>query len=68
MKSLRSFFQAYRKALDTFSQSLGKAVQVYEKEVIFKGNKNAGDNVLVDSQSTALGNVKMCLDEMTRGL
>jgi hypothetical protein len=68
MKSLRSFFAAYRKALDSFSQSLTKAVQVYEKEVIFKGNKNAADNVLVDSQSTALGNIKMCLDEMARGI
>ena len=68
MKSLRSFFQTYRSALETFSKSLSKAALTYEKEVIFKGSKNPGDNVLVDSLSAALGNVKMCLDEMTRGL
>jgi hypothetical protein len=68
MKSLKNFFVSYRKALDTFASSLTKAVQVYEKEVIFKGNKGSNDNILVDSQSTALGNVKMCLDEMVRGV
>ena len=68
MKSLRAFFQSYRSAIETFSKSLSKAAQIYEKEVIFKGNKNVGDNVLVDSLSAALGNVKMCMDEMTRGL
>ena len=64
---MKTFFNSYKKALDGFSTSFNKAVTQYEKDFIFKG-KSQSDQVAVDSLSTAMANVKMCFDEMNKGL
>lgn len=61
MKSLRSFFSTYRKALDAFGTQMGKALGQYEKDFV-----RVKDHHVVDTLSTAMINIKMCLDDMLR--
>ena len=45
MQHIRSFFKAYKKALDNFKDSLKKALNQYEKDIIVpqskRGSKSA---------------------------
>lgn len=61
MKSLKSFFSAYRKALDAFGTSMGKALAQYEKDFV---KVKQQEYQAVDTLSTAMINIKMCLDDM----
>ncbi len=53
----------YKKALDAFASQMNKGLAQYEKDFI-----RVKQDTLVDSMSTTMVNVKMCLDELNRAV
>ena len=63
MKNLKSFFSQFKKAVDVFTLSLNKALLQYEKDFV-----RTKQDQIVDTLSTAMCNVKLCLDDMMSGI
>jgi len=63
MKSLKSFFIAYKKAYDNFTLNLSKSFNLLEKECI---KQKTG--IAVDTLSTSMFNIKSVLDELIKNL
>jgi hypothetical protein len=55
----------YKKALDAFAGQLGKGLQQYEKDFLKAPRQ---EQLVVDSVSTAMVNVKMCLDQTLKAV
>ena len=66
MKSLKTFFASYKKALDNFSQSLNKANLQFDRD--FVSTKEDKHLHIVDTMSTALVNVKGVMDNIIKNL
>lgn len=60
VKSLRTFFASYRKALDAFNQSLQKATQQLDKEIVKGGEP--------DSVASAIAKVKTSMEAVNKGM
>lgn len=56
---------SYKKALDSFASQLSKGLQQYEKDFL-KAPRH--EQLVVDSVSTAMVNVKMCLDQTLKSV
>ena len=59
-KGLRQFMAGYRDGVDAMVRKMEKAGDKFEKEFVRKGDRE----MIVDTLSTAMVNIKMCLDEM----
>ena len=66
MKSLRAFFSSFKKTLDSFSSGLNKATLQFDRD--FVSTREDRHLHIVDTMSTALVNVKGCMDNIIRGL
>ena len=66
MKSLRSFFSSYKKALDNFALSLNKANLQFDRD--FVRSREDQHLHIVDTMSTALVNVKGCMDNIIKSV
>lgn len=66
MKSLRTFFAAYKRALDSFSISLQKAITQFEKD--FVSQREDHHLHIIDTMSTALVNVKGVMDNIVKSV
>lgn len=63
MSSLKSFFISYKKAIDQFTQGLGKAYSLFDKEFV-----RSKQGMVVDTLSTALVNTKSIFDVQYKNL
>jgi len=60
---MRSFMASYKKALDAFASQMSKGLTQYEKDFV-----KVKSDAVIDSVSTTMVNVKMCLDEMLKAV
>lgn len=63
MSALKHFFIAYKKALDQFTTGLGKAFQLFDKDLA-----KSKQGIVVDTLSTSLVNIKSIFDETYKNL
>lgn len=63
MKTLRNYFSSYRKALDAFVQHLNKANLQFEKDFAKANNAQT-----VDTLSTSIVNVKICVEHIIKDI
>jgi hypothetical protein len=66
MKSLKTFFASFKRALDAFSQALAKANSQFDKDFVVE--KDLTHLHIVDTMSTALVNVKGCIDNTIKSI
>lgn len=63
MKNLKTYFAGYKHALDVFSKQLSKSNMIFERDFI----KSRSDSI-VDTLSTSMVNVKMCMDDLCKSV